>query len=227
MLTAGKTLFRDGKAEFAGQEGVAALEFLLNLYRGIRPPGASVVQGASFQSGGVAHTWSGMTSVLQVQQTSPQDIPNLVVGDPPVPGSGKYRMPASAKIAPISPNFSDWLCVGGLSKYPDHAWELMKYLAEPDNLLAYCETRYFQPPRKSIANQGFMKDPLLQRMVEVFDKYGHAQIRVPDQAIFQKVTQTMATDVYAGKVSPKQSVEDAARQLQVEVDKLGFKGTTL
>jgi hypothetical protein len=72
-----------------------------------------------------------------------------------------------------------------------------------------------------------MKHPLLQRMVEVFDKFGHAQIRVPDQAIFQKVTQEMGENVYAGKMPPKQAVEEAARQLQNEVDRLGYKGTTL
>ena len=106
-------------------------------------------------------------------------------------------------------------------------WELIKFLLEPEQLLPYCESRYFQPPRKSIANQGFMKQPLLQRMVEVFDKFGQAQIRVPDQAIFQKVTQDMAAAVYSGKAAPKQAVEDAARQLQNEVDKTGVKWTTL
>lgn len=227
MLTVGKTLFRAGKAEFAGPEGVAAMEYLLDIYRGVRPPGATPATGATFQAGGIAHTWTNMTAVRQIEQTAPQDLPNLVVADPPVPGSGRYRMPASARVKPISPNFSDWLCIGSLSRYPDHAWELLKFLAEPENLLAYCESRYFQPPRKSVANQGFMKQPLLRRMVEVFDKYGHAQIRVHDQAIFITTMQQMGNDVYVGKMPPRQAVEETARLLQNEVDKAGFKGTTL
>ncbi|MBI3971987.1 MAG: extracellular solute-binding protein [Chloroflexi bacterium] len=230
MLSVGKTLFRDGKAEFAGAEGVTAMEYMLDVYRGTRPPGAAPPAGSDgnrFATGVLAHTWANMTSVREVEKAAPQDLDQLVIGDPAVPGAGKYRMPASAKIRPISPNFSDWICIGALSKYQDHAWELMKFLLEPDNLLAYCETRFFQPPRKSIANQGFMRKPHLQRMVEVFDKYGHAQIRVPDQAIFIKVMQEMGNNVYDGKMSPKQAVEDAARQLQVETDRLGYKGTTL
>jgi hypothetical protein len=72
-----------------------------------------------------------------------------------------------------------------------------------------------------------MKEPQLQRMVEVFDKYGHAQIRVPDQAIFIAAMQAMGESVYTSKASPRQAVEETARQLQAELDKIGYKGTTL
>jgi ABC-type glycerol-3-phosphate transport system substrate-binding protein len=136
-------------------------------------------------------------------------------------------MPAADKIKPVSPNYSDWASVGATTKFQDQAWELVKFLVEPEQLLPYCESRYFQPPRKSIANQGFMKQPALQRMVEVFDTYGQAQIRVPDQAIFQKTLQEMGENVFSGKMSPKQATEEAARTLQNEVDKTGVKWTTL
>jgi multiple sugar transport system substrate-binding protein len=230
MLGVGKTLFRDGKAEFAGQEGIATLEYLLDLYRAIRPPDAPLSpgnDGNKFANGVMPHTWTNMTAVRTVAQTSPQDLEQIVVADPPVPGGGKYRMPASARPKPISPNFSDWIAIGSLSRAQDQAWELMKFLLEPEALLAYCETRYFQPPRKTIANQGFMKEPHLQRMVEVFDKFGHAQIRVPDQAIFIAAMQAMGESVYTSKASPRQAVEETARQLQAELDKIGYKGTTL
>jgi multiple sugar transport system substrate-binding protein len=230
ILSAGKTLFRDGKAEFAGAEGIASLEYLADLFAGIRPPGTTPATGndaSKFGTGVLAHTWGNMNAVRDVTRTSPQDLEHIVVADPPVPGTGKYRLPSGARVRPITLNFSDWISIGSMSKAQDQAWALMQFLVEPENLLAYGETRYFQPPRKSAANQGFMKQPLLQRMVEVFDKHGHAQIRVPDQAIFQQTTQLMAEDVYAGKLSAKQSVEEAARKLQAEVDKAGFKGTTL
>ena len=138
-----------------------------------------------------------------------------------------FFMPAGAKIRPVSPNFSDWIAVGSLSKAQDQAWELAKFLLEPEQLLAYSESRYSQPPRKSISAQGFMKQPLLQRMAEVFDKYGQAQIRVPDTPRFQEVLRNVGEDLFAGKSSSRQAVEEAARLLQVEVDKTGAKWTTL
>jgi multiple sugar transport system substrate-binding protein len=230
LLTVGKTLFRDGKAELSGAEGIAALEYALDIFRGIRPPGAAVpsgADGAKFATGALAHTWSNMNAVRDVTKSAPQDVDQIVIADPPAPGAGKYRMPAADKIKPVSPNYSDWASVGATTKFQDQAWELVKFLVEPEQLLPYCESRYFQPPRKSIANQGFMKQPALQRMVEVFDKYGQAQIRVPDQAIFQKTLQEMGENVFSGKMSPKQATEEAARTLQNEVDKTGVKWTTL
>jgi ABC-type glycerol-3-phosphate transport system substrate-binding protein len=230
ILGVGKTLFRDGKAEFAGAEGITALEYLLDLYRAIRPPGANPAPGndlAKFAAGTQPHTWSNSTAVRMAAQASPQEIEQIVVADPPMPGGGRFLLPAAVRARPISPNFSDWICIGSPGTAVDQAWELMKFLVEPANLLAYCETRYFQPPRKSVAGQGFMKEPHLQRMVAVFDRFGHAQIRVPDQAIFIKVMQDMGESVYTGQASPKQAVEGAAQLLQAELNKIGYKGTTL
>jgi multiple sugar transport system substrate-binding protein len=228
LLSVGKTLFRDNRPEFTGPEGIAAMEYLLDIYSGIRPPGATPPAASNaFANGTQAHTWGNMGNVLAVAQVSQTDLGQLMIGDPPVPGGARYKMPAGTKVRPVSPNFSDWIAVGSLSKAQDQAWALAKFLLEPEPLLAYSASRYSQPPRKSVANQGFMREPLLQRNVEVFDKYGQTQIRVPDTPRFQEVMRNAGEELYAGKASARQAVDQAARLLQAEVDKTGVKWTTL
>ncbi|MGH2350657.1 MAG: hypothetical protein ACRDI2_11765, partial [Chloroflexota bacterium] len=191
------------------------------------PPGATPPGGRSldqFGNGVQAHGWYNMTAVRAVSQASPGDLDRIEVATPAVPG-GKYRLPSGAKVRPIALNFSDWIALGSQSQAVDQAWEVMKYLLEPEPLLAYCESRYFQPPRKSVADKGFMKQSHLQKMVQIFEKFGHAQIRVPDQAVFSKTLRDMGTDVFSGKVSPQAGIEEAARILQNDIDKADFKTT--
>jgi ABC-type glycerol-3-phosphate transport system substrate-binding protein len=229
LLTTGKTLFRDGRAEFAGTEGIAAMEYLLDIYRGIRPAGATppTWDWRGIFTGQTAHTWDNTWFVPRIMESSLSDLAQLEVGNPAVPSGGKYVLPSGVRVRPISTNFSDWIAMGSLSKAQDQAWALMQFLVEPAPLAAYVESEGLQVPRRSLADVGFMRQPHVQRLIKLFEQYGHAQIRVPDQALFRGTLIEMGNDVFTGKSSPRAALEQAARLLQAEVDKLGFKGTTL
>ncbi|MGI8913854.1 MAG: extracellular solute-binding protein [Chloroflexota bacterium] len=231
LLSTGKTLVRDGKVEFGGDEGMAVLQYMLDLNTAIRPAGATPPGGAEaaqYASGIVVNRWGNTAAIHDVSQYPSNDLAGIVVADPTVPSAnGKYRMPVGDTITPTCLNFSDWVALGTQSKALDVAWAVLQYLVSPQPLLAYDETLYYQPPRKSVANQGFMQEPHLQQMVQVFAKYGQAQIRVPDQAFFIKTFTDMGTSVLSGKTDAKTALAEAARLIQGNVTQQGYTGTTL
>lgn len=123
--------------------------------------------------------------------------------------------------------FNNWLALGTQSKVPDLSWSLMQHFFGPEHLLKYSELLAATVPRKSLATTGYMNEPHFQMKawVEVVEKYARPQPLVPGlPADFWKVIDSAINDVIVGKQSPKQALDDAARQWQVLLDE-GYRGS--
>jgi ABC-type glycerol-3-phosphate transport system substrate-binding protein len=244
---------RPAQVDITGPEGVAALSYLLSVYKATRPVGVPQVRGRTtpaypFATGALAHTVDNATTLRALEQTYPSQMADIVIGDPPVPGgagagvsaegaavpatptpsakagAGQATAGGAHKIRPVSLLASEWLGIGAQSPSQDQAWRLIQYLLEPVSLAAVNETKSFRAPRKSLSGARYLRTPHLERMVELSDRFGQPMPRVPDQAYFRDTLRAMADEVFAGRATVEAALAVAARQLQAETDKLGVSG---
>ncbi|HXI15891.1 MAG TPA: extracellular solute-binding protein [Chloroflexota bacterium] len=241
LLTLGKTFITAGHAECGGTEGVAAMAHINNVYKATRPTGNQPIRGRvasfPFASGSLAHTVESATTLRAFAQTNPQQLDDVVIGDPPVPAMPSLSLSAApatpqvtsssaSKIRPTALLSTDWLAIGSLSTAQDQAWAFLQYLLEPSTMLAFNETRYFLPPRKSLGTMGYLRQPHLQRTAEVASRFGQSLPRVPDDSVFRNTLRNAVDDMFAGRTTPEDATAAVTRRLQQEVERLGFKGDT-
>jgi ABC-type glycerol-3-phosphate transport system substrate-binding protein len=226
-------LYKDGKAAFGGGEAELVLAFGTDLDAAVAPPGAERLQlagaevGPEFVAGSVPHTWVHLGPLQQVQQSSPQDYETMVINAPPVPGNSKYRVPGNKSVKPYVFTDNALAFVSVQSKAPDHAWELLKLLVEPETFLEFNRLRGRLPPRQSLWTKGFMADKKVQEIATLYGKYSRARYR---PAAFADVTAAINETVWAvvrdRKLSPRAGVEDLTARLNAIAQRSGYTGTT-
>lgn len=215
----GEVLSADGrKPAFNTTEGIDALKFWTDLLKAVAPADATlppIPQGLTRLANGTAAARQGNQGIINSAISgAPEALPHLVV-----------RPPLKQKRQQVNV-FNNWLALGTQSKVPDLSWSLMQHFFGPEHLLKYSELLAATAPRKSLASTGYMNEPHFQMKawVEVVEKYARPQPLVPGlPADFWKVIDTAINDVMAGKQSPKQALDDGARQWQVLLDD-GYRG---
>ena len=81
-----------------------------------------------------------------------------------MPGNTKYRVPGNKSVKPYVFTDNALAFVSAQSKAPDHAWELLKLLVEPETFLEFNRLRGRLPPRQSLWTKGFMADKKVQEI---------------------------------------------------------------
>ncbi len=209
----GEVLTPDGRhPTFNSPEGVDALRFWADLLNAIAPPDvklAPVPSGLSgLAVGTVAAQLAGGGVLTGALQGAPDAVPLLVVHPP---------LQQKRRLVNV---FNNWFGLGSQSKHPDLAWELLVSFNAPENLLEYDRLLGAPAPRKSLRDKGYMADPALQMKTwtEVIEQYARPQPLVPNYADCWAAIDGAMADVRAGKQSPKQALDDAARQWQLLLD---------
>ena len=84
-------------------------------------------------------------------------------------------------------------------------------IAEPEALIAFNESVFYLPPRKSAAQQAtYMQQPFMKRAAEALDKYGSAVSLVPSYTRVNPALEDALKAAFAGTKSVRQALEDAA-----------------
>ena len=91
-------------------------------------------------------------------------------------------------------------------------------------LLAYNETLFFLPPRRSVAalNRGFLQHPQMQEMTKILDQYGGPTALGPDFQRTGQITAPMFADAINKKRSVKEVLDEAAAQANALYREIGF-----
>ncbi|HEU5315176.1 MAG TPA: extracellular solute-binding protein [Chloroflexota bacterium] len=82
---------RPAQVDIAGPEGMAALNYLLSVFKATRPAGVPPLRGRNqaaypFATGALAHTVDTAAPLRALEQTYPAQMADVLIGDPPVPG---------------------------------------------------------------------------------------------------------------------------------------------
>ncbi len=185
----GGSLYKDdGTPNFDSPEARAALEFLYNRYKAIRPnegitplpepTGSRIASGESACL--YANLWGApptSDAIWEQIQLAPLPI------DPAFPNA-----------EPKTLVFNDWLAVPAYSQHVAEAAEFLKFLGSAENLNTYNAGFGSFPPRDD-AWFGFVEDPVMQAMGEVMRTSGVGFADVRASAPFREMLRTQI-DLY-------------------------------
>jgi multiple sugar transport system substrate-binding protein len=230
LQTTGATLFKGGKPAFTGEEGEITLQFMKDLQSAIRPSGIEPLpenEAAGFTAGRVAHAWLHLAPYQAIQQQNLKDYHEMIISVPQVPGNTRYRLPGGRTAQPLTFVDNALLFLSSQSKYPDHAWELMKLLLEGETLLEFNRLRGRLVPRKSLWKQGYMQEEKLQQIVAVYERYGRPRFNPPNfDAVTQAINATVTDVVRDQKVSVRDGLAALARELERIAQDAKYSGDT-
>jgi ABC-type glycerol-3-phosphate transport system substrate-binding protein len=229
LQTTGATLFKDGKPAFQGGEGETVLQFMIDMQKAIAPPGAEPLGGndaANFTTGTVPHAWLHLAPFKDIEKSNPKDYREMVISTPQVPGNTLYRT-AGGRKPPLTFVDNALLFISPQSKYPDHVWELTKLLLDGETLLEFNNLRGRLVPRKSLLNQGHMREEKIQQIVAVYEKHGRARFNPPNfDGVTRQINATIATAVREQKMSAREASATIARDLEQIAREASYAGTT-
>jgi multiple sugar transport system substrate-binding protein len=204
----GDVFTSDGQGSVNSPEAVEALDYFSRLFNQDKVASKFTIAAPTANVGAMAANLVAMQlgnqlTVRDFRQNNPSQQSNLVVADP------------TSKKQQVTTNWTDWLAISKQSKHADAAWKFVQFVADKDNLLKYNETMYFIPPRKSLRTAGYMVDPQLQQFVTIMEKYGRSISTNPAALeVYQTVIQNAVDDAVYQKKSPKQALDDAAKNIQ-------------
>lgn len=141
LWSQGTPIVKDGKVNFDGPEGLAALETMKKLFRGCKMLNLSVGDaGKPFAAGEVAmHFWS--TSAVGAIERSKGDF-ELQTGEFPGMGAPPKGLPAGGNSAMLISTSTD-------PEKIDAAWKFLKFCTSGAGAAAVAETTGYMPPNKA------------------------------------------------------------------------------
>lgn len=154
MWSQGVPIFKDGKINFGGPEGLAALETMKKLFRGCHmlnlPTGDA---GKPFAAGKVAmHFWS-TSAVGAIERTKGNF--ELQTGEFPGMGSAPKGLPAGGNSAMLVSTSKDPAKI-------EAAWKFIKFCTSGAGAAAVAETTGYMPPNKAandLLGEFYKKNP--------------------------------------------------------------------
>jgi ABC-type glycerol-3-phosphate transport system substrate-binding protein len=205
----GDFLTPDGKrAAFNSPAGVAALQYYVDLIRKYKvcPPEGISSAAASvplFAAGQAAQEINNQFAIKNVLKYS-KDFGLKDVGVAMPPTAGK----------PVVAVYTDWLAMSAQSRHKELAWELMKFLTRPDNLIAYNETQYFIPPIRSAASSDYVKNtPFMPFFMKAMEEHGRSLPPIPEWFEMRAGLKTAVDQALFGDKTAKQALDEYARQV--------------
>jgi multiple sugar transport system substrate-binding protein len=154
MWSQGQPIIKDGKVNFDGPEGLAALETMKKLFRGCHmlnlPTGDA---GKPFAAGQVAmHFWS-TSAVGAIERTKGNF--ELRTGEYPGMGSAPKGLPAGGNSAMLVSTSKDPAVI-------EAAWKFLKFTTSGAGAAAVAETTGYMPPNKAaneLLGEFYKKNP--------------------------------------------------------------------
>jgi multiple sugar transport system substrate-binding protein len=154
MWSQGQPIVKDGKVNFDGPEGLAALETMKKLFRGCHmlnlPTGDA---GKPFAAGQVAmHFWS-TSAVGAIERTKGNF--ELRTGEYPGMGSAPKGLPAGGNSAMLVSTSKDPAVI-------EAAWKFLKFTTSGAGAAAVAETTGYMPPNKAaneLLGEFYKKNP--------------------------------------------------------------------
>ncbi len=205
----GQLYTADGKPSFDSAQTRTALQFMLDRKRAVLAneniARLGETQGSRLANGEVTCMW---TNVWAAPAPGDPAWENIVIGPSAFAEGGK----------PVVTIFTDWLAVPQYTKHPELAVEFLKLLGNKENQTKYNELFGSFSPRKDAT----ISSPVMQRQVELMDRYGVAwsDIRVAPRLqeiiqaelpLYLQGTQDLETTVQNLQNRYTQVLQDAGR----------------
>lgn len=212
MLQAGGTYYgSDGKAQFASDPGLKALNYLVSFYKE-KLANVNMVYagtGANFMvSGKSAQTFTGYAIVQNAKENSPDLVSKLRAGTPLMSEPGG------------KPTTSAWInkiAISAKTKNRDGAWALMEYLTSKPIAEKLGALFGGLPARKDLAGASY-----LSKISPGFTSASKYVVPQPPSPNMLQIAQTLNTDLQQA-IRLTQSPEQVLAQIDQKVDAINGK----
>ncbi len=217
LLCADGRYTKDGKAAFAGEEGIWALTHLVERNNIVGPQGmaplpSSEIPYLALGMHVIEYGHPGYNEVL-VKQSAPEVAQYIEVPDPPI---------KKKRVATI---FTDWLAIGKTTKHVDAAWEFVRLHAEPEALIQFNKGWGFLPTRTSAMEQAayISESKVLQADVRNLHKYGLALPLWPNATKLEEILNLAIEEACLLMKTPEEALVGAAKEWDVVLQAAGWQ----
>lgn len=188
-------------------EGIETLAFMVELYQAVYPPGTAPLPAGvipNFPAGKVA-MGHGNWNIFQMLIYAPEELDDVGIGDPPV---GRKRKVIST--------YTNWYLISSQSEHPEEAWELLQFLAEPENMGQLAGYLNAMPARSDALPIVVDKYPFIGKIAEMSEKYGEPNRVYPE---YEQLN-TILGDCIDAACMGKLPVEEAIKKVGEEWRKI-------
>jgi multiple sugar transport system substrate-binding protein len=218
----GEMLTPDGrKSAFNSDEGVAAVNFLVELHQAVWPnPEATLEQAPipHIATGRLVMSAGGTGIAAQLAQYAPDKVADLEIVVPPVKGRG----PKAATYGLAFP--SPWcMSTKGKAKNPDAAWTLVEYLSEPLVAAEANKASMNAPVNKHVqALPYYANDKHWPKYLELGNKWNKNMPSWPRTFELYKSLSDLISEVWFKKKTAKDALKEAAAVWDPVLEKEGY-----
>lgn len=196
------------KATFATAAGVEALEYVINLARQVNPAGRMAIpqldDTQNLLNGSVAMMYGG-TGVIQDAEKKSASLARAMGVSPPL-----------KRVEQASVTYTDWLVISSTTPHVQLAWELVKMLTSPENIRRYNETFNSIPPREDAFSQAYVAaNPHIVQFMQKVMPYVQPYFSSVYANRLRDIVMQYQAQAVDGKLTPREALEEAARQYEL------------
>lgn len=199
LQAGGRLLGDDGSPAFNSPEGIEAIEYHLSLYDATIGRGSLGGLPTTLEGGRLAIAYSNPGGPIKLDRDDPL-FTGLIGVSPPM----RHR-------DQIAAFYTDWLAVSTTTKHPDETMELVRWLTNRTNLVAYNATFPAVPVRRSSLQSPYVQSsPLMFQVMTKVMPYVNAypSFNSGNLTVFSQVMEAMV----ARRLPPEQGLLDFARR---------------
>ncbi len=205
LLQAGGQILKDNRAAFNSPEGVAALQYLVDMINTdkVAPPGTAsndVNQVIDLFVSGKAAMWMNGPWYIGTMKATYPDVKVSVA-----------PMPKGVKGGSISGGTG--MAIAKLSKHKEEAWELVQFLTSDENLTKWAVAFEHVAPNKAAANDPFYKEPnMAAAMAQQLSDETVPANYYPETDQLNQIMRTYLQAAYLKQLTPKEALDKAAAE---------------
>lgn len=206
--TNGKTLLKNGKADFNNPYGLQVMQFFRTLFQQKIAPQSTFKENL-FAQGKVSMVITGPYALADVKKQAP----NMEVGVMPIP------VPDNVK-ANVHLTYGDPknIAIFRSTRHPKEAWEFIKFLISKENDIKFLEMTQQIPFRKDLAEDPAVQQYLSQNPVlEAFVRQAPYTRAMDDSDkitdVFDALSLEYQQAAVMGKKDPRQALSDAEKKV--------------
>ncbi|MER3404065.1 MAG: hypothetical protein C4289_01845 [Chloroflexota bacterium] len=215
LYSSGGRYTSGGKATVASNEGVWALQTLVDRRIAVYPPGREAPQlpsGNVLATGAAAMTFGNLSVARAVVQAAPDVEAQLMVPQLPV------------KQVRTSFSYNDWHAIATTSKYRDAAWELIAFTAEPDTMVEMDRFTYYPPSRKSAVEKAeWLQTPYGRKALAHLNDQSRAYPFLPASTELAAIANREIAAALHGEKSVREALQTWAQEWDVILAREGWK----
>lgn len=205
VASGGHTLLKDGQVDFDNREAVRVFQFWAEGYQKGYFPRVSFT-GDAFLQGKVAVHITGPWNIAHTEKNKPEGFEYDIA---PLPVPDEYQ---GSQVT-----YGDYknIAIFGTTKYPQQAWEFVKFMLGTDNDLRLLEICDQLPLRKALLSDTtfqdyFRRNPMMEKFAALLPHTVGVDNSPYLQEVFEAISQEYEACCIYGRKDPQQAVRDAA-----------------